>query len=244
MEDEEKNSSLVTQIKHFVSSNKFDIALTVLLYVLTFLCGYLPTHKIVPDPLDPLYSYTKTESIVSATLNKIMNFYIPVVLISVMSVFSGGVVFALKALLPFVCSEACVGFLLVITKKYAGKPRPYYNTSCLTKYNENCNSNFPSGHAAYAFHGQLFVSLFLICFLENYTFFKTLIGKFVSLLPLAFATFVAMSRCYDYHHSFIDVIAGVLLGSVVSITSFFVYKNRMFKKKTLTPEELFELEFE
>lgn len=125
-----------------------------------------------------------------------------------------------------------------VLKNAVGRPRPNFGLQCFPngvfKYDLNGNvacsvprsdissscQSFPSGHASYTFAGMSY-----LCFVLSR---KTLLFSHPArpfklvfvLLPLAIATFVAVSRVTDYKHHWEDVVAGSLLGVVFAVLSF------------------------
>ncbi len=110
--------------------------------------------------------------------------------------------------------------------------------------------SFPSGHSSTAFSGMVYLSLWLAgmtgawCFSHPApakSFFGSRTARLsLTLLPIAFATWVAVSRIEDYvcdpiylicadcsycaqrHHKE-DVIVGGLIGTLTATTSYFIY---------------------
>ncbi|THH14991.1 hypothetical protein EW146_g5423 [Bondarzewia mesenterica] len=82
--------------------------------------------------------------------------------------------------------------------------------------------SFPSGHSSTAFAGMTFISFFLAgktaawCFqapISPTSITGTRLGRLMlTLLPLAFAAWVAISRVEDYRHHKEDVVVGSLIG--------------------------------
>jgi diacylglycerol diphosphate phosphatase/phosphatidate phosphatase len=93
--------------------------------------------------------------------------------------------------------------------------------------------SFPSGHASGAFSGMTFLSLWLAgntaawCFqsrLPARSVRSTRIGRLVlTLLPMLWALFVAVSRIEDYRHHKEDVIVGSLIGIFSSSVCYLVF---------------------
>ena len=63
----------------------------------------------------------------------------------------------------------------------------------------------------------------------------------LGLLPLAWATFVGVSRFNDYHHSVSDIIFGVGIGVFCGACPFLVIKNKLFEKKNIANDDYFAL---
>ncbi|ETW78640.1 lipid phosphate phosphatase [Heterobasidion irregulare TC 32-1] len=93
--------------------------------------------------------------------------------------------------------------------------------------------SFPSGHSSTAFVGMTFLSLFLAgktaawCFhapAPPRSFLGSRLLRFVlSLLPMAFASWVAVSRVEDYRHHKEDVIVGSIIGIVSASVCYLIF---------------------
>lgn len=240
------SKGVVNDFKEFISNRKWDVLLYVLLIITNFVVKSLPVHEMVPSPNDPLYSFTKKPDIVNRFMNVICNYYIPLAIFTATFLIKRRWNGWYHCLLAFMLSELLTGILVEVLKDFAGRPRPYYNTVCTTTYRPTCNKSFPSGHTAYAFQGQLFLSLVLSGLVdEMYSDRRShLVAKFACFIPCVWATVVGFTRIYDHHHHTSDVIAGMLLGSVVSLLMFVAYRRSIFAKRVVTEEELFAVEFE
>jgi len=138
---------------------------------------------------------------------------------------------------------------LVLTdfgKRLIGRPRP--NSVALSGYQPDGSYeasahlvkeaflSFPSGHSSTAFCGFVFVSLYLFHSLfptSKYSEQEGVMRPWKLLLcvcPLLFAGWIAASRLTDYWHHPSDVLAGSILGAVVSrivfYTQFHCYRHK------------------
>ena len=164
----------VDDVKKFFIDRKNDIALLLSMIVLSYFISQLPTGKIIPDVNDPNYSYPKYSEHVPRFVNVTLNFYIPLVLFIVVSIMKKDIVGLLHLVLAFYFGDTTVAITIALMKKFSAKPRPYYNTICIERYSPSCNESFPSGHTAYSFEGQLFVTLYLYYLLQPYKISKNL----------------------------------------------------------------------
>lgn len=149
------------------------------------------------------------------------------------------------------------GFNELITeclKNRVGRLRPDFLTRC--KWSDELQActgkaqdmhegrrSFPSGHSSTAFAGMAFLSLFLAGLTHSWCFSQvsparslssTRLGRlFITLLPIAYATWVAVSRLEDYRHHKEDVIVGSLLGISTATTCYLIYWPNPF---TLTQQ--------
>ncbi|KAL2482053.1 Lipid phosphate phosphatase 2 [Forsythia ovata] len=76
--------------------------------------------------------------------------------------------------------------------------------------------SFPSGHSSWSFAGLGFLSWYLCGKIEVFDRRGHAAKLCIVLLPYLFATLVAISRVDDYWHHFTDVIAGSMIGILVS----------------------------
>ncbi|EIN09506.1 phosphatidic acid phosphatase [Punctularia strigosozonata HHB-11173 SS5] len=93
--------------------------------------------------------------------------------------------------------------------------------------------SFPSGHSSTAFAGMTFLFLWIAGNTSAWSFTSRppsslllrsrLLGLLISLLPIGYATWVAISRMEDYRHHKEDVIVGSLVGILSSTICYLVY---------------------
>ncbi|CAI9754564.1 unnamed protein product [Fraxinus pennsylvanica] len=76
--------------------------------------------------------------------------------------------------------------------------------------------SFPSGHSSWSFAGLGFLSWYLCGKIKVFDGRGHAAKLCIVLLPYLFATLVAISRVDDYWHHFTDVIAGSVIGILVS----------------------------
>ncbi|KAG1656823.1 hypothetical protein FOA52_008457 [Chlamydomonas sp. UWO 241] len=98
-----------------------------------------------------------------------------------------------------------------------GVYRPNWIASAATGIASDASSarlSYPSGHAAYMFSSMTVVSLFLLGHFRVLS--RPQPGQFalavMCLVPIMLATFVAVSRVYDYKHATSDINAGCFVG--------------------------------
>jgi diacylglycerol diphosphate phosphatase/phosphatidate phosphatase len=87
---------------------------------------------------------------------------------------------------------------------------------------QDTRQSYPSGHSAYMFSTSALLTLYLLGHLKVIS--KPRAGNFglafICLLPLILATFVALTRIYDYKHAPADVNAGCFVGILSSVFSY------------------------
>jgi len=104
-----------------------------------------------------------------------------------------------------------------------GRYRPNYES---VKHTWDGRTSFPSGHASSSFCAMTFLSMFLMgkmkVFVRNHSgsvAAKTLLGT----SPMLLAIFIAISRVIDYHHTFSDITAGAVLGTMLGQLGYYLY---------------------
>ncbi|GAX83367.1 hypothetical protein CEUSTIGMA_g10792.t1 [Chlamydomonas eustigma] len=99
------------------------------------------------------------------------------------------------------------------------------------------NQSYPSGHSAYMFSTMTVVSLFLIGKLGVMS--SPTKGQFplalVCLIPVALATFVAVTRIYDYKHAPADVNAGCFIGFLSGAFAYFLNYPSLLDSQSREP---------
>lgn len=97
--------------------------------------------------------------------------------------------------------------------------------NCYTNIDEinDSISSFPSNHASYCF--SLATSTFLLLSIKKLPFYNIL---WIS--PFVIASYIGISRIQDYYHNISDVIAGALLGFLISIVIFTMYKIEIINR--------------
>lgn len=129
-------------------------------------------------------------------------------------------------------------FVTETTKLAVGRPRPDFFYRCfpdgkmtekltctkVTKDIIDGRKSFPSGHSSFSFCSMGFLSLWLCGRLGALRRgHKRLQAILVCSTPLMVAALVSVSRCFDHHHHWEDVVAGSLIGFVCSCTCYALY---------------------
>ncbi|KAK4051443.1 hypothetical protein OIV83_002927 [Microbotryomycetes sp. JL201] len=83
--------------------------------------------------------------------------------------------------------------------------------------------SFPSGHSSFAFAGLGFLSLYLAGKMHLFDRRGFALKPWIAVAPVTGAALIAVSRTMDYRHHATDVIAGSLLGSVITFVVYRLY---------------------
>ncbi|KAJ7046639.1 PAP2-domain-containing protein [Mycena alexandri] len=151
-----------------------------------------------------------------------------------------------NGLLGLVLGLTITGSITQFTKLTVGRPRPdildrcqpipgsvdpiyrLSNSSICTTSNDSAIMldgfrSFPSGHSSLSFAGLGFLAFFLAGKLHLFDHRGYVAKAWISLVPFAGASLVAISRTMDNRHHWQDVLAGSILGTVVSYFSYRQY---------------------
>jgi membrane-associated phospholipid phosphatase len=160
---------------------------------------------------------------------------------------------ALVGLVSFLSALALTALLTDAGKVYCGRPRPdfFARQAEAAGAGEGVDESglvrdglmsFPSGHASLSFATATYVSLFLAArtaALSPTRVTSPLTATLLS-LPLLLAYFIAMSRTRDYHHNFVDILAGSLLGLSSSLSVFSFWYRFPWQPFPAFPKALWE----
>ncbi|KAJ7940784.1 phosphatidic acid phosphatase type 2/haloperoxidase [Mycena leptocephala] len=150
-----------------------------------------------------------------------------------------------NSLLGLILGLSITGSITQVTKLTVGRPRPdiidrcqpipgsvdpiygLSNSSICTTPNNSAIMldgfrSFPSGHASLSAAGLGFLAFYLAGKLHLFDHRGYAAKAWVSLVPLAGAALVAISRTMDYRHHWQDVLVGSALGTLVS---YFTYRQ-------------------
>lgn len=100
--------------------------------------------------------------------------------------------------------------------------------------------SFPSGHASFAFLSCSFIAFYYMGKLNVFNEIGRGSATKLSccLAPLVAALLVAISRTCDYHHHFLDVFIGSLLGLAISYLCYRQYYPSLTSKSSSKPYPL------
>lgn len=149
-----------------------------------------------------------------------------------------------RAILHFLFGCGCIQTITDITKYNIGRLRPHFHAACDTDWDsikDNCSTaiqthplyiypapcrnmdehqvrdaqlSFFSGHASFS----AFTMFYLIIYLENRFTWRhpTLLKPFIQFICLVLTVYTSISRVFDYHHHWSDVLFGFILGGIMA----------------------------
>ncbi|XP_063684942.1 uncharacterized protein LOC134819102 [Bolinopsis microptera] len=112
---------------------------------------------------------------------------------------------------------------------------------CTSKRSQKYRWSFPSGHSAEAWYAMT-LSILLVQYTQNiadkYAEFRLLIlpvKATLQFLSFTFASATCISRTYDYHHHWWDVLAGSLFGVLVAVVIFYWFLKPVMESTDKPP---------
>ncbi|XP_004364008.1 lipid phosphate phosphatase 3 [Capsaspora owczarzaki ATCC 30864] len=91
-------------------------------------------------------------------------------------------------------------------------PNGHLNCTGIPSVIEEGRKSFPSGHSSWSFAGLGYLSLYFAGKLHTFNGHGHVWKFWVSILPLALALYIAMTRVSDYWHHWQDVSVGTIIG--------------------------------
>jgi membrane-associated phospholipid phosphatase len=128
-------------------------------------------------------------------------------------------------------SLSLAGITYSFFKGYVGRPRPDTVdqsggdlSTCQEIASNSQFSSFPSGHAASTMSCAVFLALFLISSTNRPTHLMTIIAFAIWM----FTFFIGCSRIVDHRHHPSDVVAGWVVGAILSLITWYASKDQIF----------------
>ncbi|KAK7686155.1 hypothetical protein QCA50_010375 [Cerrena zonata] len=193
---------------------------------------------------DPLINHGHRKNQISGSLTWMIALIVPLVFVFSFGLFKLSAIEVHHGALGLYTARAFTALVTEVLKNRVGRLRPDFLVRCKWKEElQACSGSldkvldgrrsFPSGHSSTAFSGMTFLSLWLAgvtcawCFSEAMPSRSLLSSRIartcLTLFPMAFATWVAVSRVEDYRHHKEDVIVGSLIGIDTATAAYLVY---------------------
>ena len=136
------------------------------------------------------------------------------------------------------------GVVTNILKLSVGRPRPDFISRCnpvsstweaepicsgvISDFQEGYKS-FPSGHTSWSFATLLFLTLYLAGKFKALSQFRVKLPQLcISLAPIVIGCCIGWSRVHDDMHHLGDVVAGAVIGCIISSLCYFHYFHSLF----------------
>ncbi|OJT06736.1 Lipid phosphate phosphatase 2, partial [Trametes pubescens] len=212
---------------------------------------------------DPLIDHKHRHNQIGGGWNWIFAFFLPVAITVAIGAIRRSPIDIHHSVLGFYTTGGLTYLLTEFLKNRVGRLRPDFLDRC--KWNKELKActgkldsildgrrSFPSGHSSIAFAGMMFLSLWIAGATGAWRltepvpsgFHRSKFGRvFLSLVPLVFATWVAVSRVEDYRHHKEDVIVGSLLGSTCATICYLIYFPSPFAPDSHGARRLYTAEF-
>ncbi|KAF8075100.1 lipid phosphate phosphatase 1 [Lyophyllum atratum] len=234
-------------------SYAIDWAVVAGIWILSQIAGKLPVYERSFDLKDPLISHPHREDTVSSTLNHSLALFVPILIFTIAGCFRGSVMEIHHGTIAVCAARGLARLITVLGKHSLGRLRPDFIARCdWDEILKECTGkhdillsgrkSFPSGHSSTAFSGMTVLSLWIAGITAAWCFGvpaapKSLrsskMARFsLTLLPLLWAAFVAISRVQDYRHHKEDVIAGSLIGILSAGVCYLIFWPSPFRPET------------
>ncbi|KAJ7224159.1 lipid phosphate phosphatase 1 [Mycena pura] len=206
-------------------------------------------------PTDPIINHPHKKSQIGGTLNHFIALLVPGAIVAVISLYHLSFVALHHGILALLAGRGLTRLFTTVLKNKVGRLRPDFLARCKwDDIKKHCNGkkadildgrrSFPSGHSSAVFAGMTFLSFWLAgqtaawCFhtpLPAASLRSSRLGRFtLTLLPLWWAMFVAVTRLEDYRHHKEDVIAGGLIGFLCAVVCYLAFWPSPFTARSFT----------
>ncbi|KAI0042197.1 lipid phosphate phosphatase 1 [Auriscalpium vulgare] len=193
---------------------------------------------------DPLISHPHTHQRISGHTNVLIALVVPMTASGIVGGARSSVVEIHHGILAAWSGRALNSIITEALKNRVGRLRPDFLARCAwDAAAQACTGNagditdgrrsFPSGHSSTAFTGMTFLTLFIagktasLCFSvpgpPRSILGSRLVRLMLTLSPLAWATWVAISRVEDYRHHKEDVIVGSTIGAISAAICYLIF---------------------
>jgi len=225
------NKGLKTKQRVFLDI--FGLVCLMLLVYLFYMI--LPTPVQYFRPNDPDLMYPVLTPTVPSSMVAILSLLLPLAAVFIYNLVLGWNKYDLYAgLMGALLAYVLALFATATLWKYVGGLRPnflsicqmdpvklaenpsvayYSHDECVNRhvFTRDTFHGFPSGHASTAFAGCVYLSTYLAAHLRLYRN-GNILKTFVVLLPLMCACWLSFSRIIDHHHTWIQVLVGIIIG--------------------------------
>jgi len=236
-----------------------DWGVTFAAWFIAWIVKELPPYEREFDRDDTTIAHKSHKSQIGGTLNNNIALFLPLAVICTAAVLRRSAIDIHHGCLALLAGRGFSEVVTEVLKNRVGRLRPDFLSRCKwDKALKACagkpedvldgRRSFPSGHSSTAFSGMMFLSLWIAGMTGAWCISRTaparsfLASKMarlaLSLLPLIFATWVAISRLEDYKHHKEDVIIGSLIGALSATVCYLAYWPSPFTLSTESAKDV------
>ncbi|KAF8347859.1 lipid phosphate phosphatase 1 [Amanita rubescens] len=220
-----------------------DWGVVILTWILSWIISETPVFERGFSPQDPLIGHPHRGNTVGSMLNHWVALLVPAGVIAISGMFRKSLLMIHHGVISVCAARGLARLITVFMKHTVGRLRPDFLSRC--KWDSvlkactgnpsdivNGRTSFPSGHSSTAFSGMTVLSLWLAgqtaawCFnapCSSLPVRSRLASFFLTLLPLSWAAFVAISRVEDNKHHVEDVVVGSMIGFISSLICYHIF---------------------
>ncbi|KAF8737206.1 hypothetical protein AX14_013242 [Amanita brunnescens Koide BX004] len=235
-----------------------DWTVVALIWIVSWIISQTPVFERDFSLQDPLISHPQRVDTVGSALNHWVALLVPAGVIAAAGIYRKSLVIIHHGAITVCAARGLARLLTVFMKHTVGRLRPDFLSRCqwdsvleaCTGYTSdivNGRTSFPSGHSSTAFSGMAVLSLWLAGQTAAWCFNTPCLGLpmqsrlaslFLTLLPLSWAAFVAISRVEDNKHHAEDVVVGSMIGIISSMICYQIFWPSPFSASSFRQEVL------
>lgn len=204
------------------------------------------------------YKRPRHDSYVPAWVTVLLIVFVPLFCICIPFIWTRNFEDIAQAMLAWTLALTITAVMTESVKLIVGRPRPDFFWRCFpngqmvpgARYPGNPyevmegRKSFPSGHSSFAFCSMGFLTFWLCGRLRVLSRNRGKgSGIIICLSPLVVASAVAVSRVYDNHHHWGDVVVGALLGLTTSFFCYHQYYHPLCTESSGEPYVLIDPDF-
>ncbi|KAJ7255503.1 lipid phosphate phosphatase 1 [Mycena haematopus] len=229
-------------------------------WILSELADHLPVFERDFYATDPVINHPHKKSQIGGPLNHFIALLVPAAIVLALGLLRHSFVTIHHGILALLAGRGMARLFTAVLKTSLhftiGRLRPDFLArckwdevamKCTGKHNDilDGRKSFPSGHSSAAFAGMTFLSFWLAgqtaawCFQAPLPIVSLLSSRLLrfslTLLPLWWAMFVAVTRLEDYKHHKEDVITGGIIGALCSAICYLALWPSPLSTRSFTP---------
>ncbi|KAF5362363.1 hypothetical protein D9756_002319 [Leucocoprinus leucothites] len=240
-----------------------------LLWFFSYVISFWPVFERDFSLKDETISHPHKSSQIGSTLNFSIALFIPLIILVVAGCMKRSLLEIHHGALALLASRGLARLVTEYLKHKLGRLRPDFLARCKwDKAAKLCTGkaskildgrkSFPSGHSSTAFAGMVFLTLWIagqtaaLCpaAIPPVKWLPSRLMSFIiALIPLFWATHVAVTRVEDYRHHKEDVIVGSLIGTISAIICYLlfwpspIHSESFSTSATTEPRHLYEARY-